>query len=65
MTYVWIAGATPGVKRYVDDNFLPPCNLCGERISICREQDCIDKPVTTTTKITKKKSNDDLPDDTL
>lgn len=65
MVYVWISGATPGVKRFVDDQLINPCNLCGERISVCQAQNCLDKPVTTTTTITRKKKSDDLPEDTV
>lgn len=58
MVFVWIQQA-PGVKRFVDDEMINPCNLCGERISVCQAQNCIDKPVTTTTTITRVKKSDE------
>lgn len=40
MTYVWLDGGN-GVLRFVDDQHLPPCNDCGERVSVCRENNCL------------------------
>jgi hypothetical protein len=34
MTYVWIK-ENEGSLRYVNDIYLPPCNVCGERMSTC------------------------------
>jgi len=39
MTFVWIHPA-PGRALFIDDQLIPPCNLCGQRISTCREGDC-------------------------
>lgn len=39
MTYVWIQESA-GSMRYVDDIYLPPCNKCGERRSVCQANDC-------------------------
>lgn len=43
MTYVWLT-ETNGTMRFVDDIYLPPCQDCGERVSVCRANDCFDKP---------------------
>lgn len=43
MTYVWIE-ETSGRKRYVDDQWLNPCRECGERISVCQANNCVDEP---------------------
>jgi hypothetical protein len=42
MTYVWIQESA-GSMRYVDDIYLPPCNKCGERKSVCQANGCIKK----------------------
>jgi hypothetical protein len=39
MTYIWIH-PSPGRALFVDDSNIPPCNLCGERVAKCREDDC-------------------------
>lgn len=39
MTYVWINTNT--MSRFVDDQYLPPCDRCGKRVSICRANDCL------------------------
>lgn len=39
MVYVWIH-PTAGKAIYVDDKHLPPCNVCGARVSECRESEC-------------------------
>jgi hypothetical protein len=39
MPYVWTIDSS-GLKRFVDDRFLPPCNLCGNPVSICQKSTC-------------------------
>lgn len=41
--YVWIV-ETSGKQRYVDDRYISPCYTCGERISICQQNNCLDGP---------------------
>lgn len=41
MTYVWIE-ETSGRRRYVDDQWLNPCRECGERISVCQANNCLE-----------------------
>lgn len=39
MPHVWIH-PSPGRAIFIDDKEIPPCNVCGKRISACRESDC-------------------------
>lgn len=39
MTYVWL-DSTTGMRRFVNDDFLQPCNTCGKSVSKCRADDC-------------------------
>jgi hypothetical protein len=43
MTYVWLS--ENGRHRYVDDQWLNPCRTCGKRISVCRENNCLELEV--------------------
>jgi hypothetical protein len=43
MTYVWLS--ENGRHRYVDDQWLNPCRNCGKRISVCRENNCLEGEV--------------------
>lgn len=43
MVYVWLT-ETSGKKRYVNDDFLNPCYKCGEKISVCQANNCLDEP---------------------